>query len=108
MNAFDFIVDKYNLGHQAGFTPGKPADKVVEIPNTTRDTLAQIFKELNFNIGAEVGVERGLYSEVLVKANPNLKLFSIDAWAAYKGYRDHVTQSKLDGIYEDAKKACSF
>lgn len=106
-DTFDFIVDKYNLANQAGYAPGTIAEKVIEIPNTTRDTLAQIFAELKFNVGAEVGVERGLYSEVLCKANPDLKLSSVDAWTAYKGYRDHVTQSKLDGIYEDAKRRLS-
>lgn len=104
MNTFDFIVDKYNLQHEAGYTPGKPCDKVIEIPNTTRKDLAVLFNELGFTIGAEVGVERGIYSKVIASRNPQLKLFSIDAWAAYQGYRDHVSQEKLDEIMADAKQ----
>lgn len=74
----------------------------IEIPNTNRDTLASLFAELGFMVGVELGVERGLFSEVLCQANPKLKLYSIDAWAAYKGYREHVSQDKIDAIYQDA------
>ncbi len=78
-------------------------DQLVEIPNTDREFLASIFKDLGFTKGVEIGVERGLYSEVLCRNNPGVHLFSVDAWTAYKEYRDHVTQTKLDGIYEEAK-----
>lgn len=92
-----FFAKRYNLNLNQSVQP-------IEIPNTGRDTLAQLFAVLGFNVGAEVGVERGLYSEVLCKANPTLKLFAIDAWTAYGEYRDHVTQEKLDSIYDEAKK----
>jgi predicted O-methyltransferase YrrM len=72
----------------------------VEIPNTTRETLASLLRELGLNKGVEVGVEAGIYSEVLCKANPNIELYCVDAWTAYKGYRDHVTQFKLDNLLE--------
>ena len=72
----------------------------IEIPNTDRETLASLFWELGLNRGVELGVEQGLYSETLCKANPNIQLFSVDAWTAYKGYRDHVSQSKIDGFHE--------
>lgn len=77
---------------------------LVEIPNTDREVLANMFRILKFTKGVEIGVERGLYSEVLCKNNPDLHLFSVDAWTAYKEYRDHVTQDKLDDIYEEAKE----
>lgn len=94
-----YIVNKYNLDQSAGMP--------VEIPNTDRNTLARLFYELGYKVGAEIGVERGLYSEVLCKSNPNLELYSVDAWTAYRGYRDHVTQAKLDDIYADAKQRLS-
>ena len=72
----------------------------IEIPDVTRNDLASLFYELGYKIGAEIGVERGAYSEVLCKRNPNLKLYCVDAWAAYAGYREHVPQSKLDDFYE--------
>lgn len=99
---FDYIVDKYHLGHQAGYTPGKSCDQVIEIKNTNRETLAKLFAELNFTKGAEIGVEEGIYSEILLKANPKLHLICVDAWAAYEGYRDHMIQEEMDMIFRRA------
>jgi len=72
MDTHKYIIDKYkiNVGNQY----------IVNIPNMGRDNLAELFAELNFKKGAEIGVWRGEYSQVLCKANPNLKLFSIDSW----------------------------
>ncbi len=67
--------------------------------DATRADLAGAFRLLRFSRGAEIGVEQGAYSEVLCRANPELQLLCVDAWTAYPGYRDHVTQSKLDGFY---------
>lgn len=72
----------------------------IEIPNIGRDGFAGVLAELGFNVGAEVGVEQGVYSETLLKANPNLILYCVDAWKAYRGYRDHTTDSKLQRFYE--------
>ena len=68
----------------------------------TREKLAEYFAELGFKVGAEIGVEQGKYTEVLCKAG--LAIFAIDAWQAYKGYRDHVNQKKLDGFLEKTKE----
>lgn len=73
----------------------------IEIPNIGRDGLARLFHLLEFNVGVEVGVERGVFSETLCRANPGVKLFCVDAWKAYRGYRDHVDQAKLDGFYQE-------
>jgi len=96
MDRLNYILSKYNLGN-------KSRDKIIEIPGTNRDTLARLFSELGCNIGAEMGVEQGLYSEVLCQSNPQIELFSIDAWTAYQGYREHVSQDKLDGFLEITK-----
>ena len=69
---------------------------------TTREELADYFVELGFKKGAEIGVERGKYTEVLCKAG--LEVYAIDAWTAYRGYREHVSQEKLDKFLEEAKK----
>jgi len=73
INTFDYIIKKYDIrvGHQY----------FVEIPNMKGSiALAELFAELKFNKGAEVGVGQGDYSEILCKANPKLHLYSIDAW----------------------------
>ena len=76
---------------------------VREVPDVTREDLAQLFADLNFNRGVEIGTEYGLYAETLCKANPNLFLSCVDPYKAYPAYRDHKTQAKLDGIYEQAQ-----
>lgn len=95
-DALKYISAKYGVNVNQRSQP-------VEIPNATRETLASLIGELGFKKGAEVGVEEGIYSEILCKNNPELELLCIDAWTAYRGYRDHTTQGKLDSIYEIAR-----
>lgn len=59
-----------------------------------RNELAKLF---NGKTGIEVGVEQGVFSEVICKAGA--RLYGVDPWLAYKGYREHVTQEKLDGFF---------
>ena len=75
----------------------------IEIPNTGRDQLPALLDRLGFRVGVEVGVEQGLYSEVIARGAPKMQLHCVDAWKAYPGYRDHVSQRKLDRFYEAAK-----
>ena len=70
----------------------------------TRVDLARYFAALGFTMGAEIGVERGLYAEVLCREIPNLRLLAVDAWTAYSGYREHVTQAKLDAFWAEAQE----
>lgn len=72
-----------------------------------RNNLAELFAELKFTKGAEIGVENGLYSEILCKANPNLHLFCIDPWkaAAYEPGVDGVDeQANFNQRYKAAKE----
>lgn len=74
IDTLQYINNKYNIhtGRQ----------QVVDIPNMGRADMATLFAELDFKKGAEIGVEKGLYSEVLCKANPSLHLSCIDPWEA--------------------------
>ena len=73
----------------------------LQIPHT-RNELATYLANLGLEKGAEIGVEQGAFTEVLCKAG--LEVYAIDAWQAYKGYRDHVNQAKLDRFYENVKQ----
>lgn len=102
MNTYDYIINKYKLDVGRQY--------IVEIPNMGRDDLAGLFNELGFNRGAEIGVERGLYSEVLLKGNPNLELFCVDPWMA-SAYDQKAAihavdteQSKYDERYHECVK----
>lgn len=99
-NTLQYISDKYKINTSKRKQP-------LEIPNVTREDLARLFYELDFTVGAEIGVEQGKYSEVLLKENPKLELSSVDPWAAYEGYRDHMTQEEMDVIYKKAVERLS-
>ncbi len=96
MEVLDYIIKKYNLDINTNSMP-------IEIPNIGRNNLAEWFRELNFTIGVEIGVERGLYSEILIKSNPGMKLYSVDPWSPYHEYREHIGKTKFDELYNDAK-----
>lgn len=95
MDALKYITKKYNLD--------VIQEMPIEIPNVGREDLANWFNELNFNYGVEVGVAAGEYSEILLKANPNLKLTGVDAWIPYTGYNDYKKQSTLDKLETQAR-----
>lgn len=66
--------------------------------NQKRADLAKLFK----GVGVEVGVERGIFSKMICSRNPETKLYGVDPWQAYREYRDHVSQNKLDNFREQA------
>ena len=80
----------------------------IELPKMTRKNLARLFRHLRFRIGVEVGVEKGLYSSILCKCNPQMKLYSVDAWTPYKGYRGYVSQGRFNKLYDEAKERLAF
>jgi hypothetical protein len=100
MEELEYLAEKYNLNLNQRHMP-------IEIPNTGRDILAGLFKELGYTVGVEIGVERGLYTEVLCRMNPESKVYAVDAWECYPDYRDHVSQETLDEFYEYAARRVS-
>lgn len=70
-----------------GLDPSNHLPSPISVPDWGREKLASLFAELGFSKGAEIGVKRGEYSQVLCKANPDLHLYAVDAWTAYSGYR---------------------
>lgn len=77
------------------------------ILDATRIDLAWLLGLLEFKIGAELGVERGKYSEVLCEGVPGLHLICVDSWASSQGYREHVSESDLDRFYEETQARLS-
>lgn len=93
MKTLNYIATKFNL-----FKRKLP----IEIPNAGRDSIAIVLNELGFKKGVEIGTEQGLYAEVLCKAIPGLDLTCVDAWLAYEGYRETITQEHVDRLYYNA------
>lgn len=95
MNTLKYILDKYNITIQHSGPIAIDYD---------REELARLFFELGYRKGAEIGVERGNYSEVLCAKNPDLRLFCIDPWAVYPGYEDIQDQHTMNVNLNLAKK----
>jgi len=96
MDTLDYILNKYNLDTSRG--------NPIEIPDTGRTTLASIFHEVGYKVGAEIGVAEGRYSEVICKANPGVKLYCVDAWQVYDGYRDYTDPAKLSPMFNTTRE----
>lgn len=96
METLAYILKKYNLD----------ANQVspIEIPNTGRDILASLFHELGYKVGAEIGTEAGRYAETLCRSNPGVKLYCVDPYETYSGYRDYLNNAYLAGKYDLAKE----
>jgi len=67
-------------------------------PRGGRNRLAELFSDVGFNKGVEVGVRQGKFSKVLCEANPNLELCCVDPWVPF----NKITQEKQDAYYQDA------
>lgn len=94
METLEYILKKFGYSYRPFL------ELPVEIPEFDRNKLASLFHELGFKSGAEIGVEQGVYSDVLLRENPDLFLYLVDAWQVYKGYRDHTRQDKLNKYME--------
>lgn len=83
----EFVVNKYLLDLNQPSPIYTNRSREWEFP--------RLFKELGFTVGAEVGVAEGVFSEILLKGVPNLRLFEIDAWKEYDGYEDYKEKRLL-------------
>ena len=65
---------------------------------TNRTELPKLFAEKGFNRGAEIGVFRGYFSELLCKNIPGLTLICVDIWGhgKYKAAEDEARQLLKD------------
>lgn len=96
MNTLSYILNKFNL--EVDDTTRMP----IEIRDYGRDNMAQLFNELGFKKGAEIGVRDGGYSQVLMQANPKLELYGVDPYEPHPGYRDHVRKATFEAFEKEA------
>lgn len=80
------------------------APRPLEIPDVGREIFGHWFREFGYRVGAEVGVERGIFSSVLLKAHPKLELFCIDSWQPYDGYIARINGDDLPLKYQEAQE----
>ncbi len=84
-----------------------------EIPDCSREDLPQLFLDLGFKVGAEVGTAKGVFAEFIAKAG--LKLYCIDPYLSYSDYYGGTKESQdnFDNDFERAKNVlapydCTF
>jgi len=86
-----FILDKYNL-NQASEYP-----RVIKGLN--RIGLVKLWKELGYKVGAEIGVAKGEFSDLMFKGIPGLKMYLVDPYYDYPGgkkyAREHPEMKKM-------------
>lgn len=75
---------------------------VLEVSDIGRLGLADLFHELDFKVGVEVGVAAGWYSDQIMKRNPQLKLYGVDPWSRYRGYTDYTRTQTFDKLENEA------
>ncbi len=95
-----YILRKFNLDPAADYSR-------MQMPigiRTNRRELGLLTHELGYTKGAEIGTARGVYAQVLCKANPRMELWCVDPWEAYHGYKDYQKQSTLNDLYTEAQE----
>lgn len=89
-----FLKNKYSLD----FNQRSP----ICIPNTGRRQLPEIFKELGFKKGVEVGVAAGWFSSKLMQGIPDVELYGIDPYEKQPGYIDYSLNSTFNRLEAEA------
>ncbi len=66
-----------------------------------RNLLAELFAELGYKNGVEVGVDRGHYSDILLSKNPDLHLTGVDPWIGGRAEEHFKDAQQRLSKYED-------
>ena len=99
METLAYILDKFQVLPNAASPIRLPISRWTDFP--------QLLKELGFKTGAEIGVYRGQFTVAL--ATCGLRVYGIDAWTPYAGYKDFQGQEVFDAAYAHAcRKTASF
>lgn len=82
---------------------GRPA----EIPGCVRDDLPMFFKEMEYKVGAEIGVFRGEFIRKFCEVG--LKMYAIDSWMATSDHlsRNPRYQKRINASYRVAVETLS-
>lgn len=80
MNPTEYILNKYRLS-------GNDIPYVISDKSEKTD-FANLLRELGYKKGAEIGVEKGQFSQILCQNIPDLELTCVDSWTKIPGYRE--------------------
>lgn len=65
--------------------------------NSTREDLVDLFSELDFKVGAEIGVWEGTFSKIILQRIKDVNLSCIDAWELYN---EVGSERKIRRLYQ--------
>ena len=96
-----YILDKYNLNHKTKEYP-------IKIKGLNRHGLVDLWKGLGYKVGAEVGVDLGVFSNMMFKGIPGLKMYLVDPYAPYPDNARYVKRDpEAESIAHKALKGCN-
>jgi predicted O-methyltransferase YrrM len=96
-STLDYIANKFKLDIYQ--------KSPITILETNRTVMAQTLYELGYTVGAEIGVAKGDHALILCENNPNLRLYCVDIWETYKGYREYT--DRITKYYRVAQEILS-
>jgi len=64
--------------------------RTVTIPDCDRNDLPEFMRQMGCRVGAEIGVDKGEYTEVLCQGG--LYVYAIDPWVMYEDYFEPTTE----------------
>ena len=94
LNELEIVMNKYGVTHDQ-----KPP---CFIDMSKRVELARLFRALDYKLGVEVGVGRGLYARELCRELPDARIIGVDSWQRYEDYMNRGSKEKFDGLFGDA------
>ena len=97
MTTLEHIAEKYNLNLNQRSLP-------ITIPNMGRRQLPDLFKELGFEKGVEIGVANGWFSNHMMKHMPEVELWGVDPYERQEGYIDYKLSTTFKRMEEEAHK----
>lgn len=96
MDTLEFIYKKFGID--------KTAKSPIEVIRSREGAFPKLINNLDFKVGAEIGIATGGFSKHLCKHCPNFKLYAVDAWEVYHESANNETQEDMDQLYRTAKK----
>jgi len=97
MDSLKYIQEKFQVDLKQKTPITLPISKYTGLPN--------LYKELGYKVGAEIGVNKGRFSKWIchqMRRNKP-KLFLVDPYKSYKEYSEYLDQNQMDSIFEQAK-----
>ena len=80
-DTLQFIVDRYKID----LSQPNP----IKVDVSRWHDIGHLLNDLKFEKGVEIGVYKGVFTQTLARRAPNMKLYAVDAWTTYEGYKDY-------------------